>query len=55
MAERRRRMPWILGSLAIATAALALGSGAILRAIERTLEPPPSKIIIVAPTGSEKV
>jgi hypothetical protein len=54
-ARRRSWILWILYSLLIAIAVLALGNGVILRAIDRALEPAPSRIIIVAPVDSEKV
>jgi len=47
--------PWLVLSLAVALAAVAANFERISGAVSNLLAPTPANIIIVAPTGSEKV
>jgi len=54
-APSRRIHPWLVLSLAVALAALAVNFERISGAVSNLLAPTPANIIIVAPTGSETV
>jgi hypothetical protein len=54
-APSRRVNPWLVLSLAAALAAVAANFERISGTVSNLLAPAPANIIIVAPTGSEKV
>jgi hypothetical protein len=54
-APSRRIIPWVVLSLAVVLAAVAANFERVSGAVQNLLAPAPTNMIIVAPTGSEKV